>query len=229
MVPLQQDTTKVNQLDEVLVSAVRVTSKTPVSFSNLDKKEIKESNISTYSDDAQVTVHTTTTTDNTTTAQTKLGKSSQKGFDEAPQTELICLEEAQRTKWVQLAYRKTLAPFSKMSQDKTQIDQCKTNDQIIKDACKKDRDAKFVKMGIWKITKKTTKDGRVCMRTDATDKVNYLIKQMHEPTNMMSFYEEQVALRDKYLNMIVEMRRKEQAQAKKIHPVDSAMIIRICM
>ncbi|HSN47199.1 MAG TPA: hypothetical protein VLR29_00415, partial [Flavobacterium sp.] len=35
----QQDTTKVNQLDEVLVSAVRVTSKTPVSFSNLDKKE----------------------------------------------------------------------------------------------------------------------------------------------------------------------------------------------
>ena len=35
-----QDTTKVNQLDEVLVSAVRVTTKTPVSFSNLDKKDI---------------------------------------------------------------------------------------------------------------------------------------------------------------------------------------------
>jgi iron complex outermembrane receptor protein len=41
----QQDTTKVNQLDEVLVSAVRVTSKTPVSFSNLDKKEIKSRNL----------------------------------------------------------------------------------------------------------------------------------------------------------------------------------------
>lgn len=41
----QQDTTKVNQLDEVLVSAVRVTSKTPVSFSNLDKKEIKFRNL----------------------------------------------------------------------------------------------------------------------------------------------------------------------------------------
>ena len=41
----QQDTTKVNQLDEVLVSAVRVTSKTPVSFSNLDKKEIKLRNL----------------------------------------------------------------------------------------------------------------------------------------------------------------------------------------
>lgn len=40
-----QDTTKVNQLDEVLVSAVRVTSKTPVSFSNLDKKEIKFRNL----------------------------------------------------------------------------------------------------------------------------------------------------------------------------------------
>jgi len=40
-----QDSTKVNQLDEVLVSAVRVTTKTPVSFSNLDKKEIKFRNL----------------------------------------------------------------------------------------------------------------------------------------------------------------------------------------
>lgn len=40
-----QDSTKVNQLDEVLVSAVRVTSKTPVSFSNLNKKEIKNRNL----------------------------------------------------------------------------------------------------------------------------------------------------------------------------------------
>jgi len=40
-----KDTTKVNQLDEVLVSAVRVTKKTPVSFSNLDKKEIKFRNL----------------------------------------------------------------------------------------------------------------------------------------------------------------------------------------
>lgn len=41
----EKDTTTVNQLDEVLVSAVRVTSKTPVSFSNLDKKEIKLRNL----------------------------------------------------------------------------------------------------------------------------------------------------------------------------------------
>lgn len=40
-----KDTTKVNQLDEVLVSAVRVTSKTPVSFSNLTTNEIKSRNL----------------------------------------------------------------------------------------------------------------------------------------------------------------------------------------
>jgi iron complex outermembrane receptor protein len=40
-----KDTTQVNKLDEVLVSAVRVTSETPVSFSNLDKKEIKFRNL----------------------------------------------------------------------------------------------------------------------------------------------------------------------------------------
>ncbi|MCI9846747.1 TonB-dependent receptor [Flavobacterium pectinovorum] len=41
----EQDSTKVNQLDNVLVSAVRVTVKTPVSFSNMDKKEIKYRNL----------------------------------------------------------------------------------------------------------------------------------------------------------------------------------------
>ena len=40
-----KDTTTVNQLDEVLVSAVRATSKTPVSFSNLNKKDIKSRNL----------------------------------------------------------------------------------------------------------------------------------------------------------------------------------------
>jgi len=40
-----QDSTKVNSLDEVLVSAVRVTAKTPVTFSNLDKKDIKYRNL----------------------------------------------------------------------------------------------------------------------------------------------------------------------------------------
>ncbi len=40
-----KDTTKVNQLDVVLVSAVRVTTKTPVSFSNLDKKDIAPRNL----------------------------------------------------------------------------------------------------------------------------------------------------------------------------------------
>lgn len=40
-----KDSTKVNQLDEVLVSAIRVTAKTPVTFSNLDKKELKNRNL----------------------------------------------------------------------------------------------------------------------------------------------------------------------------------------
>ena len=41
----KKDSTKVNELDEVLVSALRVTSKTPVSFSNLNKKEIASRNL----------------------------------------------------------------------------------------------------------------------------------------------------------------------------------------
>jgi iron complex outermembrane receptor protein len=40
-----KDSTKINALDEVLVSAVRVTTQTPVSFSNLDKKEIQSRNL----------------------------------------------------------------------------------------------------------------------------------------------------------------------------------------
>ncbi|HWR94618.1 MAG TPA: TonB-dependent receptor [Flavobacterium sp.] len=40
-----QDTTKVTQLDDVMVSAVRVTEKTPVSFSNLTKEEIAPRNL----------------------------------------------------------------------------------------------------------------------------------------------------------------------------------------
>ena len=40
-----QDSTKITKLDDVLVSAVRVTSKTPVTFSNMDKKEIKYRNL----------------------------------------------------------------------------------------------------------------------------------------------------------------------------------------
>lgn len=40
-----KDTTKVNQLDEILISAVRATKNTPVSFSNFDKKEIEPRNL----------------------------------------------------------------------------------------------------------------------------------------------------------------------------------------
>ncbi|WP_432222386.1 TonB-dependent receptor [Flavobacterium sp. TMP13] len=40
-----KDSTQVNSLDEVLVSAVRATTKTPVSFSNLGKKELSYRNL----------------------------------------------------------------------------------------------------------------------------------------------------------------------------------------
>ena len=36
-----QDSTKVNQLDEVMVKAVRASDKTPMPFSNLSKKELR--------------------------------------------------------------------------------------------------------------------------------------------------------------------------------------------
>lgn len=41
----QKDSTQVHSLDEVLVSAVRVTTKTPVSFNNLGKKELNYRNL----------------------------------------------------------------------------------------------------------------------------------------------------------------------------------------
>lgn len=41
----EKDSIKVNKLDEVLVSSVRVNSKTPVSFSNLDKAAIQSRNL----------------------------------------------------------------------------------------------------------------------------------------------------------------------------------------
>lgn len=41
----EKDSTMVNQLDEILVSAIRITKKTPISFSDLDKKEIAKRNL----------------------------------------------------------------------------------------------------------------------------------------------------------------------------------------
>ncbi len=40
-----QDSTKINQLDEVMVKAVRANDKTPIPFSNLSKKELRERNL----------------------------------------------------------------------------------------------------------------------------------------------------------------------------------------
>ena len=40
-----QDSTKINQLDEVMVKAVRANDKTPIPYSNLSKKELRERNL----------------------------------------------------------------------------------------------------------------------------------------------------------------------------------------
>lgn len=42
---IKKDTTKINELDAVLVSAIRVDSKTPVTFSNMNKKDFKTRNL----------------------------------------------------------------------------------------------------------------------------------------------------------------------------------------
>jgi iron complex outermembrane receptor protein len=41
----KKDTTKINELDAVLISAIRIDSKTPVTFTNLNKKEFKTRNL----------------------------------------------------------------------------------------------------------------------------------------------------------------------------------------
>ena len=40
-----KDSTKINELDAVLISAIRIDSKTPVTFTNLNKKEFKTRNL----------------------------------------------------------------------------------------------------------------------------------------------------------------------------------------
>ena len=98
-----------------------------------------------------------------------------------------------------------------------EFEQCSKREQIIYEALKKDRDSKFAKMGTWKITKMVSKDGRVCLRTEATDKLDFLLKQIKDPAKRLTFYDEQVELRDKYVGRIRHRRRRERAKAKKVH------------
>ena len=83
----------------------------------------------------------------------------------------------------QITVRKALAPFSTICQNMTQLELEKYNkrNQIIYEPLKKDRDSKFAKMGTWKITKMVSKDGRVCLRTEATDKFDFLVNRSKTP------------------------------------------------
>ena len=80
-------------------------------------------------------------------------------------------------------------------------------------------------MGTWKITKVVSKDGRVSLRTEATDKLVFLLKQISDPTKRLTFYEEQVELRERYLGRMRQRRRRERAKANKVHPIEAAKII----
>ena len=80
-------------------------------------------------------------------------------------------------------------------------------------------------MGTWKITKVVSKDGRVSLRTEATDKLAFILKQINDPAKRLTFYDEQVELRDRYLGRIRQRRRRERAKAKKVHPKEVAKII----
>ena len=86
--------------------------------------------------------------------------------------------EAGRLALVQDKIRKALAPFfticQSTTQQKLQQQQCRQADQSIIAALKADRDAKFAKMGTWKITKQVSRNGSVCDRTEATDKLCFL-------------------------------------------------------
>ena len=80
-------------------------------------------------------------------------------------------------------------------------------------------------MGTSKITKMVSKDGRVCLRTKATDNLDFLLKQIKDPIKRLTFYDEQVELRDKYLEKIRQRRRRERTKANKFHPIEAAKII----
>ena len=137
--------------------------------------------------------------------------------------------EAGRLALVQDKIRKALAPFfticQSTTQQKLQQQQCRQADQSIIAALKADRDVKFAKMGTCKITKKVSRNGSVCFKTEATDKLVYFLQQIKDPVKRIAFYEEQTELRKTYLQKNRHRRRIERAKAAKLHPIDVATII----
>ena len=102
-------------------------------------------------------------------------------------------KEAKETRPMSGRPRKTLAPFKKISQDsnlkRSQEKQCQEADQTIMEAFRTDRDARFSRMGTWRITKKISRNGAVCLRTEATEKLAHLLGKIEDPTKRIAFFE----------------------------------------
>ena len=125
--------------------------------------------------------------------------------------------------------RRTLAPFKKFTKDcnrkELQESQCIEADQKITESIKLDRDARFSRMGTWRITKKISRNGAVHLQTEATDKLAYLLSKIVDPAKKVAFFEEQDNLRKIYFAKIRQRRKKEKINKSKLHPVDKAKII----
>ena len=125
--------------------------------------------------------------------------------------------------------RRTLAPFKKFTKDcnrkELQENQCIEADKKITESSRLDRDAKFSKMGTWRITKKISRNGAVHIQTEATDKLAHLLSKIEDPAKRVAFFEEQDNLRKIYLEKISQRRKNERINKGKSHPVDKAKII----
>ena len=122
--------------------------------------------------------------------------------------------------------RITLAPFKKFTKDCNrkvlQENQCIEADQKITESIRLDRDAKFSKMGTWRITKKISRNGAVHLQTEATDKLAYLLSKIEDPAKRVAFFEEQDNIRKIYLKKIRQRRKKDKTNKRKLHPVDKS-------
>ena len=157
------------------------------------------------------------------------GKKQEAPIGKEPMPHKVHRLETEKSQPARGKPRKTLAPFKTINQDitlrRTQELQCQEADHAIAEALKADRDAKFARMGTWKITKKISRNGAVCVKTQATDKLAYLLGKIKDPTNKLAFFEKQNNLRKIYLEKIRHRRRTELTNKAKLHPVDVSKII----
>ena len=155
------------------------------------RRDLKERQITTsYSTQEDQNTKTT----KATRSQYQKDQKAQERTEQSPDAEAPAIDQPK--------IRKALAPFSTICQNTTQAkieQQCRKSDQAIIAALKVDRDSKFANMGTWKITKKVSRNGSVSFRTEATEKLVFLLQQIRDPVKRIAFYEKQIERRDTYL------------------------------